>query len=180
MKTTIGNTSSQIQKLDKQLIGKSKLLNENMFKALYEFSYVFSGLANKNLGAKNFNLTGSVRPYISKQKLEGGAQIDEFYAPFLEFGTRSLVNVPNEFNSIAKKFKGKKGNSSVSFKEAIERWIVQKLNKTEEEAKKMSFHIIMKILKVGTRPQPFMYPAYKSSLKDLNNFIKKQIKNTTK
>ena len=177
---TIGNTTPELEKLKKRLGDKSRLLDNNIFKALQEFSFVFSGLANQNLGKKNFNLTGKVKPFISKNNMEGGAQVNEFYAPFLEFGTRTKVSVPTEFKKIAQKFKGKKGNSAVDFKEAIERWIVQKLNKTLEEAKQISFPIMMKILKVGTNPQPFLYPAFKDSLKDLNTFIKREIKNTTK
>ena len=176
----IGNTSPQLQKLRKELNSKSELLDNNLFDALNQFSLVFSGLANSNLGKKNFSLTGKVRPFLSKKNLQGGAQIDETYSAFLEFGTRSLVKVPSEFKSIASEFKGIKVKSGVSFKDAIENWIVKKLGKTEEEAKKISFPIMMKILKVGTRPQPFMYPAFKDSIKDLYRFIRKEIKNTTK
>jgi hypothetical protein len=177
---TIGNTSSQVQKLRKELNNKSELLDDNLFDALNQFSLVFSGLANANLGKKNFSLTGKIKPYLSKRNLEGGAQVDETYAAFLEFGTRSLVKVPSEFKSIANQFKGIKVKSGVSFRDAIENWIVKKLGKTEEEAKQISFPIMMKILKVGTRPQPFMYPAFKDSIKDLYRFIKSEIKNTTK
>jgi len=177
---SIGNTSTQLQKLRKELKGKEDLLDNNLFDALRDFSFVFSGLANSNLGKKNFNLTGKIKPYLSKTNLEGGAQVDEIYAAFLEFGTRSLVKVPVEFKSVANEFKNIKVKSAVNFKEAIENWIVKKLGKTEEEAKQISFPIMMKILKVGTRPQPFMYPAFKDSLKDLYRFIRKEIKNTTK
>lgn len=176
----IGNTSTQIQKLRKELDDKSELLDNNLFDALNQFSLLFSALANTNLGKKNFNLTGSVQPFLSKRNLTGGAQVDELYGAFLEFGTRSQVSVPSEFNDIAKQYKNAKFNSGVSFKEAIERWIVTKLGKTQEEAKQISFPIMMKILKVGTRPQPYMYPAFKIAIKDLYRFIKKEIKNTTK
>ena len=176
----IGNTSSQVQKLKRELNQKTNLLDENLFKALNGFSLVFSALANSNLGAKNFNLTGKVEPFLSKRNLTGGAQVDELYGAFLEFGTRSQVNVPSEFTNIAKQYKGAKFKSGASFKESIERWIVTKLGKTEEEAKQISFPIMMKILKVGTKPQPYMYPAFKMALKDLYRNIRKEIKNTTK
>lgn len=176
----IGNTSSQINRLRRELNNKSELLDNNLFNALNQFSLVFSGLANANLGKKNFNLTGKVQPFLSKKNLVGGAEVDELYAAFLEFGTRNQVSVPSEFNNIAKEYKNVKIKSGVSFKKAIERWIITKLGKTEEEAKQISFPIMMKILKVGTRPQPFMYPAFKMAIKDLFRFIKKEIKNTTK
>lgn len=176
----IGNTTSQLKKLKKELNQKTSLLDDNMVQALNEFSLVFSALANSNLGKKNFNLTGSVKPYLNKSKIEGGAQIDEYYAPFLEFGTRGKVNVPPELKKIAQKFKGAKAKSSLSFRESIERWIVTKLKKSEEEAKKMSFPIIMAILRNGTSPQPFMYPALKTSEKNLKNYISNGIDKTTK
>lgn len=177
----IGNTSSQVQKLKRELNVKDDSLDKNILKALHGFSLDFSRKAMKY--SKNFRLKSSIQPLLPTKELVGGAEVTQnaYYAPYVEFGTRSLVRVPKEFETIARQYKGKLDfQSEVSFKDSLINWLKTKHNKTQEQAEKLYFPIMMKILKIGTKPQPFMYPAFKEALPTLRRLMKQQIKNTTR
>lgn len=95
------------------------------------------------------------------------------YAPFVEFGTGALVQVPSEWTQIASEFKGKKiGLSGGDFLQNIKEWCN---NKGIDE--KFAFAIMLKLLRVGQTPQPYMYPAYvegrKKYLERLQKIVKK-------
>lgn len=78
------------------------------------------------------------------------------YAPFVEFGTGTLVQVPSEWTQLASEFKGKKiGLENGDFLKNIKDWC--RHNGIEE---KYAFAIMLKLLRVGQKPQPYMYPAY--------------------
>lgn len=179
----IGNTSSQVQKLKRGLNVKDDSLNKNILKALHGFSLDFSRKAKKYASNKRFRLTSAIQPLLPKKQLIGGAEVTKnaFYAPYVEFGTRSLTDVPREFEDIARQYKGKSTfQSAVSFKDSLINWLKTKHNKTQAEAERIYFPIMMKILKVGTKPQPFMYPAFKEALPTLRRLMKQGIKNTTR
>ena len=49
-----------------------------------------------------------------------------YYAPYIEFGTRSKVKVPAELNDYASQFKGKKRGDYYDFLNAILDWVKRK------------------------------------------------------
>ncbi len=87
------------------------------------------------------------------------------YAAFVEFGTGTLVNVPSEWTEIAAQFKGKKVGLKGDFLKHIKEWCNAK--GIEE---KYAFVIMLKLLRVGQRPQPYMYPSY---IKGRQDYLKK-------
>ena len=150
--------------------------------ALNKFSQVFVSKARIN--ASGMNVAKGLQAHTSKlNQLEGGLSTKNmfFYAPYVEFGTRGQVKVPEGFNEIAMQYKGKsKFKSRVDFHDSLKIWIKKKLKKNDEEAERLVFPIMMKILKVGTKPRPFMVPAYHQSRKFLDNYLKQNIKKALK
>ena len=88
------------------------------------------------------------------------------YAPFVEFGTGRLVQVPSEWTELASQFKGKKiGLQSGGFLKSIKEWC-----KAKGIDENLAFVIMLKLLRVGQRPQPYMYPSY---VKGRQDYLKK-------
>ena len=80
---------------------------------------------------------------------------DVRYAPYVEFGTKSKVEIPPGLEGYAMQFKGKKGGSYEDLEKNIKRWA--HLKGIPEEA---VYPIIKSILHKGTKAQPFLFPAF--------------------
>lgn len=80
---------------------------------------------------------------------------DVKYAPYVEFGTKSKVEIPPGLEGYAMQFKGKKGGSYEDLEKNIKRWA--HLKGIPEEA---VYPIIKSILHKGTKAQPFLFPAF--------------------
>tara|TARA_Y100001951_G_scaffold34969_1_gene27593 strand:- start:11592 stop:12143 length:552 start_codon:yes stop_codon:yes gene_type:complete len=169
-------------KLKAELQNTNSELHKFFRLSLKQFNQYFVSQAKIN--AKGMNVGKGLVSYDEEiNKLIGGlaAKNMAFYAPYVEFGTRGKVDVPQGWDEIAKKYKGKsKFKSKVSFEEAIKLWIKKKLKKSNEEAERLVFPIMMKILRVGTAPKPFMVPAYHKAEKFLMKELNKKIKNYLK
>lgn len=113
--------------------------------------------------------------YSEINGLEGIVGFKAQYAAFQEFGTGVLVDVPAEWSEYAATFNDSDFGSFEEFKTSLLDWMSGK----GIEAKFL-YPIMMKILKIGIRPQPFLYPAWKNNtIKFLDN-LKKMLKNGTK
>lgn len=101
-------------------------------------------------------LKGSLTPVVLTEgpQIVGEVGTNVEYAPYMEFGTRSNARIPAGLESYAAQFKGSRGGGK-DFEEAITEWMRKK--GIPEEAR---FPIMMKLLKVGVRPQPFLFPAF--------------------
>jgi hypothetical protein len=64
-------------------------------------------LAQRKVAVKHGRLRASLHPVMSVNKLSGRAVTNVEYAPYVEFGTIELVEVPNELTEYAMQFKGK-------------------------------------------------------------------------
>jgi len=129
----------------------------------------------KNLAPTNFGGLGQSIDAIEIKPTQwdiSAGGIKAPYAPFVEFGTGTLVQVPSEWTEIAAQFKGKKIGLEGGFLKHIKEWC--KYKGIEE---KYAFAIMLKLLRVGQRPQPYMYPSYvkgrKEYLKQLKLVLKK-------
>jgi HK97 gp10 family phage protein len=80
---------------------------------------------------------------------------DVKYAPYVEFGTKSKVDIPPGLEGYAMQFKGKKGGSYEDMEKSIKVWAKRK--GIPEEA---IYPIIKSILHKGTKAQPFLFPAF--------------------
>lgn len=87
------------------------------------------------------------------------------YAGYVEFGTKSKVQVPPEMQEEAAKFRGGK-SSYGEFRKAIAEWMRRK--GIPEDA---LFPIMAKIMRVGVTPQPFMWPSFKEGTKNIEKDI---------
>lgn len=100
------------------------------------------------------HLGQSISSNVIKRKSTVSANAE--YAPFVEFGTRTKVKVPSGFEGMAMKFKGKKGKGNFEdFKKDIYDWC-----KKKGIEKKFWYSVLLKILRVGTEPQPFLIPSF--------------------
>ena len=101
---------------------------------------------------------GHLRQSISHEMKgrKGIVNVNAEYAPFVEFGTRTKVQVPSGFEQMAARFKGKKGKGSfLDFKQDLFKWC-----KTKGIPEKAWYAVLLHILRVGTKPQPFLIPSY--------------------
>lgn len=113
-----------------------------------------------------------------------------YYAPFIEFGTRTKVNVPAELNSYAMQFKGKKRGDYYDFLSNILDWVKRKgiaarysvktRKQTNSKADKerliqVAQLIANSILRNGINPRPYFFPPYLRKRKNLLVRIKKVI-----
>jgi HK97 gp10 family phage protein len=97
----------------------------------------------------------------------------EPYAPFVEFGTRSKVDVPKGFEDVAMAFKGKKINSGGY--EEFKKWALRK-----GIPEQYVFATWLKVLRVGQNPQPYLIPNFLKQkpqfIKDLKTLLKRLVK----
>jgi HK97 gp10 family phage protein len=77
------------------------------------------------------------------------------YAPYVEFGTKGKVNVPEELRDHARTFQGGGGGGFDILLENIADWAKKK--GIPEGA---VFPIAMKIARFGVKPQPYLFPAF--------------------
>jgi HK97 gp10 family phage protein len=121
---------------------------------------------------------GALRREISAKQitaLQYEIVADTKYAAFLEFGTRTLVNIPPGAEEIAAEARNIKGGSIKDMERAIRRWVklkglagtysVKTRRRTGSKSVRKSqddqivFLIMRKLLRVGVKPQPFFYPS---------------------
>jgi hypothetical protein len=128
--------------------------------------------------------------------------VQQEYAPYIEFGTKRYVSVPEEAREIAQAAKGKKGRGS--YEQMIDRltgWVKRKgiaateIKKVGSGKRKGQFQkagflkqaimerqlakfIAFIILTKGIKPQPFLFPSIRKHrpefISSLRNIIRKQ------
>jgi HK97 gp10 family phage protein len=100
---------------------------------------------------------------VRGSKLEREVFTDVKYAPFVEFGTKSKVDIPPGLEGYAMQFK--------DFEASIKRWA--QLKGIPEEA---VYPIMKSILHNGTKAQPFLFPAFFAEQPQLIKKLKKVIR----
>jgi len=130
-----------------------------------------------------------------KNKLTYKVGASASYAPYIEFGTGGSVKVDPQYANYALQFKGKRagGGTLDEFLLALMDWVKRKglagtySTKTQKrtgsksnrlgEDFDLAFAIMLKILKKGINPQPFLLPAYDAEKVNLVKKIKKALEN---
>lgn len=97
------------------------------------------------------------------------------YGAYIEFGTGAKVRVPADFDAIAKQFRQKRPGTFEEAIRSIEEWLKKK-GGDPKDAK----WVLIKILKAGINPQPFLHPAWVKGKKDYLNNLKKLLKKYNK
>lgn len=108
---------------------------------------------------------------VRGSKLEREVYTDVKYAPYVEFGTKSKVEIPPGLEGYAMQFKGKKGGSYEDLEKNIKLWAKRK--RIPEEA---VYPIIKSILHKGTKAQPFLFPAFFAEQPQLIKRLKKVLR----
>ncbi len=80
-----------------------------------------------------------------------------FYAPFIEFGTKSKFNPYPGTEEYASQFKGAKGSGTLKLIDAIKGWVKRKGIAKGKEADRAAFLIARSIYKKGISPKPFFF-----------------------
>lgn len=108
---------------------------------------------------------------VRGSKLEREVYTDVKYAPYVEFGTKSKVDIPPGLEGYAMQFKGKKNGSYEDLEKNIKLWAKRK--RIPEEA---VYPIIKSILHKGTKAQPFLFPAFFAEQPQLIKRLKKVLR----
>ena len=93
------------------------------------------------------------------------------YSPYVEFGTRSKVNIPAGLEEVAAQFKGGTGGTKEDAKEAIYAWCKRK--GIPEDA---WFSIYRSIMVKGVTPHPFFFKQIAKEKPNLIKNIKRALK----
>ena len=141
-------------------------------------------MAPANLG----KLRQSIKHNIGEPLMKS-VYSDIGYAPYVEFGTKSKVNIPPGWESYAAQFKGKGKGDYYDFLQAILKWVERKKlaqitnSYTGRKFTKKSDVLFLaqfiayRIIKNGIKPQPFLIPAYLDErpklIKRIQNLLRK-------
>lgn len=107
---------------------------------------------------------------VSKDMVEAQVYNTVLYAPFVEFGTKSKVDVPEELTIYAQQFQGR-GGSFDELLDSIERWA--HLKGLPPEA---AYPIARKIAREGVKAQPYLFPAVERERPNLLRKVKEALR----
>jgi len=160
-----------IDQFRQSIANASKSIQRQVDGELKAAAMEYEALAKKS--ASEFGDRGTLRQSISyrkKNKLEYEVFVGTFYAPFIEFGTKSKARIPPGLEDVASQFKGLKGTGGISLIEAIKAWVKRKkigatykiatrrkVRQSQKEIDQIAFLIARSIYRNGISPQPFFY-----------------------
>jgi HK97 gp10 family phage protein len=132
----------------------------------------FVGLAKKDLASQGGDRGTLLRSisYSKKADLVYEVSANTFYAPFIEFGTKSKFNPYPGTEEFASQYKGVKGSGALTLIEAITGWVKRKrigatyniktrrkVRQSKDEINRIAFLIARSIYKNGISPKPFFF-----------------------
>lgn len=149
---------AEISKADiNQLLGKFERFSKNKRD---QIEYVINeGALRIESSAKEYAPVdmGALRSSIKTGKFgELGREVytNLEYAPYVEFGTKSRVDVPSGLESYALQFMGKKGTFD-ELLQNIQGWVRRKGLEPN-----LAYPIALKIAREGRKAQPYLFPAF--------------------
>jgi len=119
----------------------------------------FVGLAKKDLASQGGDRGTLLRSisYSKTKDLQYTVSANVFYAPFIEFGTKSKFNPYPGTEEFASQYKGVKGSGTLRLIDAIRGWVKRKRIATGKEVDRVAFLIARSIYKNGISPKPFFF-----------------------
>ncbi|MBA3830208.1 MAG: HK97 gp10 family phage protein [Taibaiella sp.] len=114
---------------------------------------------------------GFLRNHISKEhvgRMNYNIVAQSDYAAYVEFGTRSKVQIPAGLEAVAASFKGRSNISAIDAKTAIFEWCARK-----GIDKELWYTIFISIMVKGIRPHPFFFRNFERVKKPLLDRIQK-------
>lgn len=95
--------------------------------------------------------------YDKKDSLSYTVSANTFYAPFIEFGTKTKFNPYPGTEEYAAQFRGAKGSGTLKLIDAIKGWVKRKGIASGKEIDRAAFLIARSIYKNGISPKPFFF-----------------------
>ena len=162
---TVSVSDKELNRAVKKITRVSNAASEEFGRAVNKTTTNLHSKAVLAAPADRGRLRQSIHMRVRRSKvlgytLTGEVYSDAFYAPYVEFGTKShfrvTQGVPN-LEQYAAQFKGSAGRSSGrSIFDNIKAW----LRRTGHLPVEAAYFVTMKILEQGTKAQPFLFPAY--------------------
>lgn len=157
----------------KQLATASNNLKTEVAAEVRISAMEFESLAKRS--ASDFGDRGTLRQSIGHRQtgpLTYEVFVGTFYAPFIEFGTKTKVQVPSGLEDVAAQFRGLKGTGALSLTEAIKGWVKRKGIAKGDELDRVAFVIARSIYRNGIKARPFFYKHTATVRTNLTNRIK--------
>lgn len=119
----------------------------------------FVGLAKKDLAAQGGDRGTLLRSITYKKDtdLVYTVSANTYYAPFIEFGTKSKFNPYPGTEEFASQYKGSKGTGAIKLIDAIKGWVKRKGIAKGKELDRVAYLIARSIYKYGISPKPFFF-----------------------
>lgn len=163
--------------LKKQIATASNDIKQEIDGELNAAAMEFVGLAKRDLASQGGD-RGTLLRSISYKKdgeLAYTVSANTFYAPFIEFGTKTKFNPYPGTEEYAAQFRGAKQSGSLKLIDAIKGWVKRKGIATGKEADRAAFFIARSIYRNGISPKSFFFkqiPIVRDSLyKRINNIL---------
>lgn len=188
-------TVKNLNKTIKQFVDGNMAVLEEVDMILGEGAVNIATKAKANAPVDMGYLRNSIS-FRQKGFLGWVVSVNAFYAPYIEFGTKTYVEVPKEFESIAQLARQQKRKGS--FKDLVQniyKWVKRKgvggvafsrvkagKNKGKTRANRqatkwqqmaIAYQIAFVIAKKGIKPQPYLYPAYREEVVNMRNKLKR-------
>lgn len=172
--------------LQKKITALPKELQEEVVGEIQAWGYDVNAEQLNLISQQKIQDLGGLQQNTKAKPLPDGVELvsNVYYAPYIEFGTRSKVKVPAELNDYASQFKGKKRGDYYDFLNAILDWVkrkgitatysVKSRRRTNTKADRerllnVAQAIADSILRNGIAPRPYFFPPYLRKRKDLIN-----------
>lgn len=162
-----------LEDLKRQIANASKEVKADVDGELNAAAMEFVALAKRDLASQGGD-RGTLLRSISYKKngdLAYTVSANAFYAPFIEFGTKSKFNPYPGTEEYASQFKGAKQGGALKLIDAIKGWVKRKGIASGKEADKVAFLIARSIYQKGINPKPFFFKQIAPVRQSLMNRI---------
>lgn len=148
-----------LENLKDQLANASKKTAALVDAELQASAMEFVGQAKKDLAAQGGDRGTLLRSisYAKTGPFNYTVSANTFYAPFIEFGTKSKYNPYPGTAEFAGQYKGVKGPGTLRLIDAIRGWVKRKGIAKGKEIERAAFFIARSIYKNGISPKPFFF-----------------------
>lgn len=148
-----------LESLKSRIDSASKELKTDVDAELQAAAFDFVALAKRDVASQGGDRGTLLRSITQSKKgdMSYVVSANVFYAPFIEFGTKTKFNPYPGTEEYASQFKGAKGSGTLKLIDAIKGWVKRKGIAKGKEADKAAFLIARSIYKKGISPKPFFF-----------------------
>lgn len=195
IKVEIKGMNELLKKLDSTRQGLPEVVRKELDAAGYKIVSKAKELAPTDMGYLKNAISHNTLTKASSVEMR--VSVNAFYASYVEFGTgkyaaKYVASLPADWQTYAATFKGKVGSGGGIDKmlENLVDWVKRKGiigltssgnrrrgAKADAEAYKVAYAIMIRILKDGIHPHPYLYPAYNMNKEAIEKGITAAIKN---